>query len=106
MLSPPTDSLYKFLAVLGLLIAGSSGAFWWSAFSDFDEFFEANEEYVNMVFEGADTYGRFAEKTNEAIAIHNSVHGNIGSLSEERKERLGEILKESESQYCRERYCE
>lgn len=96
MLSPPTDNLYKFLAVLGLLIAGSSGAFWWNASNDFDAFFEANEEYVNMIFGGAEAYGRFAEKTNEGIAIYNSAHGDINSLSEDQKEELDAILQETE----------
>ncbi len=96
MLSPPTDNLYRFLAVLGLLISLSSGAFWWKASNDFDTFFETNEEYVNMMFEGAEAYGRFAEKTNEGIAIFNSVHGDINSLSEAQITEIDAILQESE----------
>ncbi|WP_290518060.1 hypothetical protein [Alcanivorax sp.] len=96
MISPPTDNLYKFLAVLGLLIAGSSGAFWWNASSNFDTFFESNEEYINMMFEGAEAYGRFAAKTNEGIAIYNSVQGDVSSLSESQKKELDAILQESE----------
>lgn len=96
MISPPTDNLYKFLAVLGLLIAGSSGAFWWNASNDFDAFFESNEGYINMMFEGAEAYGRFAAKTNEGIAIYNSDQGDINSLSENHKKELDAILQGSE----------
>ena len=96
MISPPTDNLYKFLAVLGLLIAGSSGAFWWNASNDFDAFFESNEGYINMMFEGAEAYGRFAAKTNEGIAIYNSDQGDINSLSETHKKELDAILQGSE----------
>jgi hypothetical protein len=96
MISPPTDNLYKFLAVLGLLIAGSSGAFWWNASNDFDAFFESNEEYINTMFERTEAYGRFAAKTNEGITIYNSVQGDVNSLSEAQKQELDAILQDSE----------
>ncbi|TOJ57438.1 hypothetical protein CGI36_23640, partial [Vibrio parahaemolyticus] len=75
MLTPPTDNLYKFMAVFGLIMILSSGAFWWKASNELSEFFERSESYVNDIPKSGEAYGKFAEKTNEAIAIYNSVGG-------------------------------
>ena len=96
MISPPTDNLYKFMAVSGLVVIFSSVTFWWQARNNFDIFFEENTDYVNSIFEGSEAYEKFATKTNEGITIINNVSGNIKSLSEAQREQLDKILAESE----------
>lgn len=96
MISPPTDNLYKFMAVFGLVVIFSSVAFWWQARNNLDDFFEANIEYVNSIFKSGEAYEKFATKTNEGIAIINSVGRNIKLLSEAQREQFDKILAESE----------
>ena len=96
MITPPTDNLYKFMSIFGLVVVFSSAAFWWSASNEYDQFFESNAEYVNSIFEGGKAYEKFAKKTNEGIAIYNSVAGDQSLLSEEQKKELDKILIESE----------
>jgi len=40
MISPPTDNLYKFMAIFGLVMIISAFAFWWKASNDIDNFVE------------------------------------------------------------------
>ncbi|MFP3977621.1 hypothetical protein [Marinobacter sp. KMM 10035] len=96
MISPPTDNLYKFMAIFGLVMVVSSIVFWWEASNNFDDFFESNVEYVNTIFESGEAYEKFAKKTNERIDIYNIVGGNIELLSDEQRQKLDEILVESE----------
>jgi len=92
MITPPTDNLYKFMAIFGLTIVFSSAAFWWNASNKHDEFFESNLEYINGIFEGGEAYKKYAEKVNEGIAIHNSVHGDQTRLSQEQLQQLDTIF--------------
>ncbi|MEL4428890.1 hypothetical protein [Shewanella mangrovisoli] len=96
MLTPPTDNLYKFMAIFGLIIVFSSAAFWWKSSDEFDQFFDANTDYVNNIFKGGDAYTKFANETNKGIDIYNSVRGDWSKLTEKQKEDLAIIMKESE----------
>ncbi|EGR3265120.1 hypothetical protein L7E62_004656 [Vibrio parahaemolyticus] len=96
MLTPPTDNLYKFMAVFGLIMILSSGAFWWKASDELSEFFERSESYVNDIPKSGVAYGKFAEKTNEAIAIYNSVGGDRSKLTQQQELALEAILADAE----------
>lgn len=96
MLTPPTDNLYKFMAVFGLVMVLSSGVFWWKASNEFSDFFEKSETYVNDIPKSGKAYGKFADKTNEAIAIFNSVGGDGSKLTKDQKVAIKAILAEAE----------
>ncbi len=96
MLTPPTDNLYKFLAIFGIIIALSSSAFWWNSAKEFDEFFESNSEYLSTMIDGYEIHIRYIQKAKESLSIHNSVNGDYKLLSKEQNEALEKLLKEIE----------
>lgn len=74
----------------------SSFAFWWQASNEHYLFLEANEEYVNNMISGGETYERFAKKTNEALALLYNVDGSIKHLSKEQRKEVESILNEAQ----------
>jgi esterase/lipase len=84
------------MAVFGLIMALASGAFGWKASSEFSDFFEKSESYINGIPKSGEDYEKFAKKTNEAIAIYNDVGGDLSKLTKRQKLDITSILAEVE----------
>lgn len=93
MVSLPTDSLWKCLAVLGLIIIFGCGYYWWplkvQSDDDYAEMFSEQEEF-------AANYKIMAEATNDAIAMYNSVGGDYSKLDEVQRKFVERRLSDAE----------
>jgi len=75
----PTDSLPKCLAILGLVMIFGSYYYWWPLKV------EADNDYVEMRYQTdkyLESYRQMAEATNKAIKLINSVGGDQSKLDE------------------------
>ena len=93
MLKAPTDNLYKFLAVFGLIMILGSASLWWKVA------LERDETFVIVYSDGvrfAEKYSQYATKVNELIDIYNSTGGDLSKLTESQIETSKEKLRELE----------
>ncbi|MEE1866894.1 hypothetical protein [Pseudomonas auratipiscis] len=79
MVTIPTDSLPKCLAILGLVMIFGSYYYWWPLKV------EADTDYVEMRYQTdkyRESYREMAESTNKAIKLINSVGGDRSKLDD------------------------
>lgn len=89
----PTDSLHKCLAMLGLAIIASCFYFWWPLKVEVDNDYA---ELVVFTEQFQKSYKVMAESTNAAIAMINSVEGDRSKLDDVQMMFIAKKIEESE----------
>lgn len=95
-LKPPTDNLYKFITIIGILIIIVSSSLWWKTYEERDSIF-LSLDITSTTFDLGETYSEHSDKTSEAISISQSVKGDVSLLTDVQQRYLLNLLDKAQA---------